>query len=130
MADDEKTKQLPTDDRLDSLISLVQQLVGDLKEVRERINGLEAKLDGLEAKVDARLHDTRPILAGMQIQIEGVENQIEVVQNQIKELREEVQKGFRRFDRLFDHLAGDLGRVRTDVNDLEGRIDNLEDKPS
>ncbi len=109
MTDDETTKQLPTDDRLDSLISLVQQLAIDLKDVRER-------LDGLEAKVDARLHDTRPIL--------------EVMQAQIKELREDVQKGFRRFDRLFDHVAGELGRVRMDVNDLEDRIDNLEDKPS
>ena len=74
MSSDDLTKEIPTGDRLDKLISLVHNIA--------------ARLSALEQKVDERLHDTRPIW--------------EAVQNQITELRAEMIKNFQKIDRKFD----------------------------
>ena len=55
MSSDDITKQFPTEDKLDALVTLVQ--------------GIDARLRSLEEKVDARLHDTRPIWESVQAQL-------------------------------------------------------------
>lgn len=87
VSSDDLTKQTPTPDRLDELISLVHNVVA-------RLGALEQRLDNLEQKVDERLHDTRPIW--------------EAVQNQIAELRKEMTKGFQRIDRKLDLFNEEL----------------------
>jgi hypothetical protein len=45
---------------------------------------------------------------------------------ELQSLRSEMEKGFRRLDRSFDHLAGELVRLRSDQHELEDRMVKLE----
>lgn len=144
MSDDDTTKELPTGDRLDSLISLVQQIAVDvrssserlerlesrqerleerLERVEERLENLESRqerleerLERLETKVDERLHDTRSMW--------------EALQTQITELRTDMEKGFRRLDHKVELYHKTLIELYADHRDLEERVDKLEEKAS
>ena len=107
MSSDDLTKQTPTPDRLDELISLVHNIA--------------ARLSALEQKVDERLHDTRPIW--------------EAVQTQIAELHTEVTNNFQKLNRKFDVVTRKVDVFNEDLLDLkykqrelEGRMDKLEEK--
>ncbi len=123
MSSDDLTKQTPTADRLDELISLVHRIISDITELKTRLTTLEQKVDesvvrlnALEQKVDERLHDTRPIW--------------EAVQSQITELRNEMASSFRKFDRKFDVLQADFIDIKYKQRELESRLDKLEEKAS
>jgi chaperonin cofactor prefoldin len=137
MGGDDTTKELPTDDRLDSLISLVHQIAVDVRSSSEMLERLEARLDQLDArqqrleerqerveerlerletKVDERLHDTRPMW--------------EALQTQITELRTDMEKGFRRLDHKVELYHKTLIELYADHRDLEERVDKLEEKAS
>jgi hypothetical protein len=123
MSDDGTTKELPTGDRLDSLISLVQQIAIDVRSSSERLERVEGRLERLETrqerletKVDERLHDTRPMW--------------EALQTQITELRTDMEKGFRRLDHKIELYHKTLIELYADHRDLEERVDKLEEKAS
>lgn len=130
MSDDDTTKELPTGDRLDSLISLVQQIAVDVRSSSERLERVEGRLENLESrqerleerlerletKVDERLHDTRPMW--------------EALQTQITELRTDMEKGFRRLDHKVELYHKTLIELYADHRDLEERVDKLEEKAS
>ena len=114
MSSDDLTKETPTGDRLDELISLVHRIGNDVNELKTRIGTLEQRLGAFEQKVDERLHDTRPIW--------------EAVQNQITELRNEMVSSFRKFDRKFDVLQEDFIEMKFKQRELESRVGKLEEK--
>ena len=92
MSDDDTTKQTPTEDKLDSLISLVRQLVSDVQNLQSQVNALEQK-------VDARLHETRPIWEGVLARLEDIEINMDKVRSishdtrgELRELRRELRE--------------------------------------
>jgi outer membrane murein-binding lipoprotein Lpp len=115
MSSDDLTKKVPTEDKLDSLLALVQEIATDVKTLNGRV-------DALDQKVDARLHDTRPLW-------EGVEARLENVESEIGSLRNETQAGFRGLDRQMDTLSGNITRLQANQRDLEDRVDKLQEKP-
>jgi len=114
------------EDKIDLLVSSVQSMDSRLERVDNRLENVEshlksldARLTSLETKVDERLKDTRPMWEAVQAQL------VEIKESQ-DQLRDEMEKGFRRLDRGFDHLAGDVMRLHGDQRGLEERIDKLE----
>ncbi|HEX5733708.1 MAG TPA: hypothetical protein VF131_12810 [Blastocatellia bacterium] len=134
MSSDDLTKQTPTPDRLDELISLVHNVMARLGTLEQRFGAFEQRLGALEQKVDERLHDTRPIWETVQAQITDLR---ESVQNQIAELRTEMTNNFQKLNRKFDVVTRKVDVFNEDLLDLkykqqehEGRIDKLEGKNS
>jgi Zn-dependent oligopeptidase len=85
MSNDDPTKQLPTDDRLNQLLVLVQ--------------GIDARLRSSEEKVDARLHETRPIWENVLSKLEDIETRLDRVEgtglttrSELRELRRELKE--------------------------------------
>jgi len=127
------------EDKIDWLVSAVQSMGSGLGNIEARLVSVETRLDSvktrlgnlemrldsvdsrlgnLETKVDERLKDTRPMWEAVQAQL------VEIKESQ-DQLRDEMEKGFRRLDRGFDHLAGDVMRLHGDQRRLEERIDKL-----
>ena len=105
MSSDDLTKDLPTEDKLESLISLVRNLASDVSEIKSR-------LGALEDKVDKRLHDTRPIW--------------EAVQSQLAQMSESLSD----INHKITILHGDVLQVRTDQRKTNQRIETLEKQPA
>ena len=92
MSNDDTTKQIPTEDKIDSLISLVHQLVSDVQNLQSQVNALEQK-------IDARLHETRPIWEGVLARLEDIEISMDKVRGMshdtrgdLRELRRELRE--------------------------------------
>jgi len=104
------------EDKIDRLIGAVESMdsrfVNALESITARIESLENRVERLEIKVDERMKETRPMW--------------EALQAQLTELKESQEKGFRRYDRSMDTLAGDLNRLDGDNVDLESRVDKIE----
>ena len=96
------------EDKLDRLIAAVQSMDSRLGNVETRLESVETRLESLEIKVEERMKETRPMW--------------EALQTQIAELSESQEKGFRRFDRAMDLVAGDLTRLHGDHVELESRV--------
>ena len=109
MSSDDLTRQASTEDKIDSLIALAQQIAADVKILNGRV-------DSLEQKADARLQDTRPIW--------------EAVQSQITGMRDEMNEGFHNIERRLDVVSADINKIRADLRFLENRMDKLEEKAS
>ena len=118
------------EDKVDRLIIAVQSMDSRLEKVEIRLDNfevrlerLETRLTSLETKVDERLKDTRPIWEAVQAQLSALRESISA---DILGLRSEMENGFRRLDRAFDHLAGDVTRLHGDHRVLEERVDKVE----
>ena len=92
MSSDDTTKQLPTEDRLDSLIKLVQQIAQEVK-------ALNGRVDSLEQKVDAGLQEARPVWEGVLARIEEIEISLDKVRSithdtrgDLRELRRDLKE--------------------------------------
>lgn len=106
MSNDDTTKQIPTEDKLDSLISLVhqlganmQELRSDVQELQSGVQNLQSQVNALEQKVDARLHETRPIWEGVLARLEDIEISMDKVRGishdtrgDLRELRRELRE--------------------------------------
>ncbi len=126
MGNDDTTKQLPAEDRLDSLIALVHQIASDVRDIKARQENLEARQENLEIDVkdlkarqenlgrliEQRLYDTRPIWEGVQADVA------------------EIKTIIRKLDKKVDILHDDLINLRTEQRDLEDRVESLERKSS
>ena len=98
MGSNDRTKPLIEEEPLAKLLNLVQSV--------------DIRLQALEQKVNERLHDTRPLWEGVQMQLT------------------EIKSDLRRIDRKFDVLHDDVIEVRIDQRDLDQRLDRLESKVS
>src|SRR5215470_6966248 len=98
MGSNDRTKPLIEEEPLAKLLNLVQSV--------------DVRLQALEQKVNERLHDTRPLWEGVQMQLT------------------EIKSDLRRIDRKFDVLHDDVIEVRIDQRDLDQRLDRLESKVS
>jgi chromosome segregation ATPase len=105
--------------KIDWLVSAVQSVDSRLANVETRLENIEkrletveTRLDSLEVKVDERMKETRPMW--------------EALQEQLAELSESQEKGFRRFDRSMDLVAGDQTRLHGDHVELDSRVYKIE----
>ena len=112
---------------MDSRLGNVEARLGNLEDrlgkVEDRLGTVEDRLGSLDTKVEERLKDTRPMWEAVQTQIAEVESSL---RTEIQGLRAEMENGFRRLDRAFDHLAGDVTRLHGDHRVLEERVDKIE----
>ena len=79
----------------------------------ERLTTVEERLITLEEKVDRRLQGTRPIWQEVLARLDTLET--------------EVRNGFRRLSREIGVLSRDVIEVRAAQQDLEARVDKLEE---
>jgi hypothetical protein len=93
MNNDDTTKQFPTEDKLDSLITLVQ--------------GMDSRLRSLEEKVDTRLQDTRPIWENVLARLEKIESRLDTIDTRLN-----------RGDSRMDRMESMLFELRADSRDL------------
>lgn len=107
-----ETRLVSVETRLDS----VETRLGNLE---MRLDSVDSRLGNLETKVDERLKDTRPMWEAVQAQLSDIKESQD-------HLRDEMEKGFRRLDRNFDHLSGDVNRLHGDHRGLEERVDKIE----
>lgn len=82
---------------------------------------VESRLTALEDKVERRLQETRPIW-------EQVLAKLDALETRMSNLETEVRIGFRRLSREIGVLSKDVIEVRSAQNDLEARMDKLEDR--
>ena len=88
-----------------------------------RLSGVDSRLTQLEEKVERRLHDTRPIW-------EQVLARLDALDTRMGNLEAEVRIGFRRLSRGISVLSKDVIEVRSAQEDLEARMDKMEDRPA
>jgi hypothetical protein len=106
---DEETKDLPVDSKLDELLALVR--------------GIDTRLTTLEEKVDSRLTETRPIW-------EGVLARLETLSTEVSEFREETAKNFELVDSKFNIINDHILNVQAKQRLTEKRVEDLERKAS
>ncbi|MCI0490828.1 MAG: hypothetical protein L0229_29905 [Blastocatellia bacterium] len=159
MSEDETQKFDASDgDRLDQLISLVQAMSLDIRDVKTR-------LAALEQKVEERLYDTRPIWESVQTHIvelhqsqermneeqarireeqekireeqekireeqEKIREEQEKIREEQEKIREEMQAGFRRLDHKIGLISGEIRELYADQRETDRRVDELEKRVS
>ncbi|MFY9610906.1 MAG: hypothetical protein WAU45_20135 [Blastocatellia bacterium] len=130
---DDPTQDLPNNEALKHLVSLVQ--------------GMGAQLSSLQVKVDERLYDTRPLWESVQGQINELrfdmkqgfrEFRAEVVQSfqelrgeskaEMDKLRTELTRELRHVSNSLDALHGKTLRYDTIQRDIENRVRDTESK--
>jgi tetrahydromethanopterin S-methyltransferase subunit G len=79
MSGDDTTKQLPTEDKLDSLITLVHHLTDSVKNI-------DSRLESLEQKVDPRLQETRPIWESVQAQLKEMSMRLDDIDTRLDKI--------------------------------------------
>lgn len=133
-----------------------ESLSGDdlLQAVRVDMNSLFELVRSLDAKVDARLHDTRPMWETVLARFDTVDEQLKgqgaELKSQGAELKshgtrlDAIEKKLERFDdieaelrrlrRKIERMVGELSHnvieMRVDQQDLEDRIEKLEETPA
>ncbi len=138
MSEDETQKFDASDgDRLDQLISLVQAMSLDIRDVKTR-------LAALEQKVEERLYDTRPIWESVQTHIvelhqsqermneeqARIREEQEKIREEQEKIREEMQAGFRRLDHKIGLISGEIRELYADQRETDRRVDELEKRVS
>jgi predicted nucleic acid-binding Zn-ribbon protein len=114
-----------------------------------RLDSVDTRLTSLEERVDRRLSETRPIweqvLARMDVfdeklgafdeklgafdeKLGAFDEKLGVQDQKIENLGLDMRAGFKRLDRHMAQLHSDVVTVRSDQNDLERRMDRLEDR--
>lgn len=100
-----------------------------------RLDSVDTRLTSLEERVDRRLSETRPIweqvLARMDVfdeKLGAFDEKLGAQDQKIENLGLDMRAGFKRLDRHMAQLHSDVVTVRSDQNDLERRMDRLEDR--
>ena len=86
-----------------------------LSSVETKVDGLDGRLTTLEEKVDTRLRETRPIWEAMQADLASVKEDMTKVKADVKEIKY-----------TWKAMHKEVLRVRTDVEELDERIEKLE----
>ena len=140
---DNTTRNLP-DDRIDTLVVLVQTMSTDLQDVRTDLRDVKARLGTLEQTVGERLYDTRPIweralaeiadtrseMGEVRSEIREVRSEMREVRSEIAEMRSEMKDGFKKVSVKMDLLNRDILEVRAENESLVRRVDKLESNSS
>jgi chromosome segregation ATPase len=124
---DDLTQKLPgdkeptapqDDDRISLLISAVQSLSSDIREVKDR-------LEALEKTVTERSFETKPIWERALAEIAATRAELAETK---AELRSEMKDGFRKLGLKIELLNEDSLTLRADQKQLDRRVEALESK--
>ena len=118
MSSDDITKQFPTEDKLDSLITLVHQL-------SDRIQNIDSRLESLEQKVDARLHDTRPIWESVQAQLREMSLRLDEMSLRLNEMSLRLDDVETRLDKIEGTALTTRSELRELRRDLKEHLPAL-----
>lgn len=116
MSDDEMTTQptiLTVLERLDEMRAEIKDRFDTMQAEVAQVNG---RLDKIEAEMNARFD-------AMQAEMNA---RFDVVEQEFKAVRADI----RRLDRGFDKLAGEFARIRIVHDEIEERIDKIENQPA
>jgi septal ring factor EnvC (AmiA/AmiB activator) len=114
-------------------------LSGDdlLQAVRLDMNSLFELVRSLDAKVDTRLHDTRPMWETVLARFDTVDQQLKGQGAELKGqgarfdgIEAELRRLRRKIERMVGELSHNVIEMRVDQQDLEDRIEKLEDTPA
>lgn len=114
-------------------------LSGDdlLQAVRLDMNSLFELVRSLDAKVDARLHDTRPMWEAVLARFDTVDEQLKSQGAELKGhgarfdvIEAELRRLRRKIERMVGELSHNVLDMRVDQQDLEERIEKLEETPA
>ncbi|MGH9802481.1 MAG: hypothetical protein ACRD82_19110 [Blastocatellia bacterium] len=109
---DERTKDLTTDEKLDMILAELSFVKSELAFVKTDFG---ARLARLEAFAEDRSRDTRPML-------NKIHKEVADVMAEVVEVRSEL----RRLDRKWEVLTDDVMEVRVFGRDLNRRLDKIE----
>ena len=101
---------------------------GDLGRILALLAPIGEHLTALEDKVERRLQDTRPIWEQVLARLDAIESRLGNLEGKVESIETEMRRGFRRLDRQMSALAGDVIEVRVAQQDLESRMDKIEDE--
>ena len=120
----------PTRNISDSDGDLLRQILARLGSMESRLESLESGQSALKSgqatldqKVEARLKETRPIWEAVQVRMTELKATVD-------ELKDEVKRGFRNAERQTTVLLKEMHKVKTDVEDHEDRLTELESHTS
>lgn len=130
-------------DRLDQLVSLVQDLI-------EKHAETDARVERVEQVLEQRLYDTRPVWESVQAQLKALDERnrslesetgamrtqlnemrtlMDEMRTQMDEMRVENSNGFRLVDRKIGVLGKTLIDMTADIR-LQDRVEKIESQPT
>lgn len=131
-------------DRLDQLVSLVQDLIAKHAET-------DARVERVEQVLEQRLYDTRPVWETVQAQLKALDGRnrslesetgamrtqlnemrtlMDEMRTQMDEMRVENSNGFRLVDRKIGVLGKTLIDMTADIRELQDRVEKIESQPT
>lgn len=98
-----------------------------LRLILARLDSIDARMTALEERVDRRLQETRPIWEAVLARLDKLEERMTALERRMDNLELDMRAGFRRVERIMSEAAQNLLEVRGYQNDLEKRMDRLEE---
>ena len=98
-----------------------------LETVLERINAVG---ETLTSRMDVIVNDVAQLRTDMNQRFDAVEQRFATVDTEIANLRRDVERGFRVVERKMGYLSTEFLERRRVIEDLEIRIEELENKAS
>ena len=115
------TKQFHSldDDKLDRILTTVQDLSSDMADVKVR-------LANLEQKVEERLYDTRPIWEKLTAEISQLQEGMREIKSSLTEEMREIKTHLRDIYRRLSIFNDTLVTMQADYRDIYDRVRRLE----
>jgi uncharacterized membrane-anchored protein YhcB (DUF1043 family) len=115
------TKQFHSsdDDKLDRILTTVQDLSSDMADVKVR-------LANLEQKVEERLYDTRPIWEKLTAEISQLQEGMREIKTSLTEEMREIKTHLRDIYRRLSIFNDTLVTMQADYRDIYDRVRRLE----
>jgi len=115
------TKQFHSsdDDKLDRILTTVQDLSSDMADVKVR-------LANLEQKVEERLYDTRPIWEKLTAEISQLQEGMREIKTSLTEEMREIKTHLRDIYRRLSLFNDTLVTMQADYRDIYDRVRRLE----
>lgn len=133
MSSDNVTKNLPTEDKIDSLIEMVRQLSSNVTGLWSEVTEIKNRLTTLEQTVEKRLYDTRPIWEAVLSQLSQIQARQDSQQEQLDEISEtmkSVKGDIHAINRRINLVHKEMLGIKEEQEVLHERIDRLEKEPA
>ena len=124
MANEDPTKKLPNDDRTDRTTQpIIEELVAEIRALRNGVAGLDARFDSIDARFDS-----------MDARLDGLESRlahdIEGVNTRITEVAADMTRRFIGIENKLEALNRSRLQAEGDYFNLAHRVTDLESKIS
>lgn len=125
MSGNEQTpNELTTQPTLETVLERINAVAGSIGQLRTVIaNDITQLRTDVDQRFDTLVSDVAQLRA-------DVDRRFNAVDGEIANLRKDVERGFRGFERKIGYLAKDFMERREEVEELEARVESLENKAS